>query len=113
MSEPRLKAEFVVKALIQRCQSAGAMAMVVRRGDADAGTLLLKINTLDGSAVVLAPGYDLEGERIWRRASGDAPVEDADAEAYIARALTRDPDIWVVEIEDREGRHFLDDPVEN
>ena len=113
MSEPRLKAEIVAKALSRRCQSAGAMAMVVRRGDADAGSLLLKLNTLDGNAVVLTPGYNLEGARVWRRAAGDAPVADAEAEAYIARALTRDPDIWVVEIEDREGRHFLDEPVED
>jgi hypothetical protein len=111
-SEPRLKTEFVVKVLIRRCQNAGAAAMVVRRGDNDAGSMLLKINTLDGLAVVLAPGSNMDGNRIWRRATGEEAVPDGDAEDYLKRAQGRDLDLWIVEIEDREGRHFLDEEVE-
>jgi hypothetical protein len=108
----RLKAEFWVKALLRRCAAADAPAVVVRRGDADAGAVLVKVNRLDGSACVYAPGWGLEGERIWRRGTGPAPAPDAEAEAYIARQTRRDPDLWVVEIEDRAGRHFLTEPVE-
>jgi hypothetical protein len=110
--EPRLKAEFWVKALLRRCAAADVPAMVVRRGDAEAGAVLIKVNAFENGASVLAAGWAAEGGRVWRRATGAAPVGDADAEAYIARQLQRDPDLWVVEIEDRAGRHFLTEPVE-
>ena len=110
--DARLKAEFWVKALLRRCAVANAPAMVVRRGDADAGAALVKVNDLKGGATVLAAGWAADGGRVWRRATGPQPVSDAEAEAYIARQLERDPDIWVVEIEDKAGRHFLTEPVE-
>jgi len=111
MSE-RLKAEFWVKALLRRCAAANVPAVVVRRGDSDAGAVLVKVSRLDGAASVYAPGWGLDGGRIWRRATGPDPAPDAEAEAYIAREAKRDPDIWVVEVEDRAGRHFLTEPVE-
>ena len=110
--EPRLKAEFWVKALLRRCGAADVPAMVVRRGDPEAGAVLIKLNGFENGASVLAAGWAADGSRVWRHATGAAPVSDADAEAYIARQLQRDPDLWVVEIEDRAGRHFLTEPVE-
>lgn len=110
--EARLKAEFWVKALLRRCGAADVPAMVVRRGDADAGAVLVKLNGLQSGASVLTAGWGADGGRIWRRATGPVPIGDAEAEAYIARQLQRDPDLWIVEIEDRAGRHFLTEPVE-
>jgi hypothetical protein len=109
---PRLKAGIWVRALIRRVEAAGAAAFVVRKGDETAGVVLVKLSTLNGQASVLSPSTGLDGGRLWLRATGAAPVEDADAEAYIARQLSFDPDVWVIEIEDRAGRHFLDEPVE-
>jgi hypothetical protein len=60
---------------------------------------------------VLSPSNGGDGTRIWLRATGAAPVAEADADGYIARQVKRDPDLWVIEIEDRHGRHCLDDPV--
>ena len=110
--EPKLKAEFWIKALLRRCATANVPAMVVRRGDADAGAALVKISDLKGGATVLGAGGAADGGRVWRRATGPEPASDAEAEAYIARQLQRDPDLWVVEIEDKAGRHFLPEPVE-
>lgn len=109
---PRLKAEIWVKALIRRCELNGASAMVVRRGDAGSGTVLVKLNTLDGMASVFAPARDGDGQLIWMRAPKGAPVPEPEVDAYIEKQRSFDPDIWVVEIEDREGRHFLQEPVE-
>ena len=108
---PRLKAEIWVKALIRRCETEGASAMVVRRGDAGSGIVLVKLNTLDGMASVFAPARDGEGNLIWMRAPHGAPVPEPEADTYIEKQRRFDPDIWVVEIEDRQGRHFLQEPV--
>lgn len=101
---PRLKAEIWVKALLRRCEVAGVSAFVVRRGDTGSGTVLLKVNTLDGEAEIYSPARDGEGELIWLAKGRQA---EAEADAYIEKQRAFDPDIWVVEIEDREGRHFL------
>jgi hypothetical protein len=83
----------------------------VRRGDGDAGTVLLKISRLDGTATVLSQTVNAEGRRAWLRGTGAAPIADADAEAYIQRQRKRDPDLWVIEIEDRRGLFAPDEPV--
>ncbi|MDO8838548.1 MAG: DUF1491 family protein [Parvibaculum sp.] len=108
---PRLKAEIWVKALIRRCETAGGAAMVVRRGDATAGVVLVKVNRLDGRATVYAPARDGEGALVWMARPSADPAPELDADAYIEKQRDRDPDLWVVEIEDREGRHFLTEPV--
>lgn len=98
-------------ALIRRAELAGAFAVVVRKGDARAGAVLVKIyNPLTRGAVLYASAVRGEGETVWMQPLAEATESELDA--YIARARSRDPDLWVVEIEDREGRHFLTEPVE-
>lgn len=109
---PRVRAGIWVRALIRRAEAAGAAAVVARKGDETAGMVLVKVSLLDGQARVLSPSTGLDGDRLWLRATGPAPVADAEAEAYIARQLNYDPDLWVVEIEDRDGRDFIDEPIE-
>ena len=104
-----LKAEIWVGALLRRAASAGAAAYVARRGDPDAGVVILKVSRLDGTVDVYLPARDLEGERAWRR--GAVAAIEADADAAVRRETDYDPDCWVVEIEDRQGRHFLTEPV--
>jgi hypothetical protein len=105
----RLKSEIWVKAYLRACASAGVPAAVVRRGDDDAGVVLIKVSRLDGTAALYAPapaGLERDsGEPRWSLA---ATASDADIETRLAREKNLDSDIWIVEIEDREGRHFLD-----
>jgi len=110
--EIRLKTEIWVKALLRRCTGDGAMAVVARKGEISAGMVLLKINCLDGTFYVLTTARSADGAKIWIRATGEDKVEESAADAYISRQIGFDPDLWVVEIEDREGRHFLTEPVE-
>ena len=106
-----LKTEFRALALVRRANGAGAFATVARRGDPDAGALMVKVALPDRTARLYAPSRNMEGERIYVDMAG-AGVGTAEAEidAYLERRVRTDPDLWIVEIEDREGRHFL---VEN
>jgi|SRR5579862_6914486 len=106
--EPRLKTSIIVSAAL-RVSSQKAIPMVIaRRGDGDAGTILLKLNQLDLGCTVLAQTRTPQGELAWLRATGAEPVNEETADAYIARQVKRDPDLWVVEIEDRAGRPIFE-----
>ena len=51
-----------------------------------------------------------DGERAWARPLGES-TDEAKAAAYFERQIKYDPDIWIVEIEDRQGRTFVDETV--
>ena len=107
-----LKTGIWASALVRRAEVAGAFATVARKGDSDAGAVLVKVSTRDGRAHLYVPAIDGEGERIWLDLSaGPLGVEEAAVDAYADRRAASDPDVWVIEIEDRAGRHFLTEPV--
>jgi hypothetical protein len=108
-----LKTEIWTSALIRRASIAGAFAGVVRRGDGDAGAVLVKVATLDGRARLYGPARNGAGERIWLDLSaGVLGNREEDVDAYARKWAESDPDLWIVEIEDRQGRHFLQEPVD-
>jgi hypothetical protein len=108
-----LKTWIWAQALIRRAEIAGAYATVARQGDSDAGAVLVKVATLDGRARLYAPAQDGAGERIWLDLSSGSLGQDEKAiDAYVKRRTDTDPDLWVVEIEDRRGRTFLTEPVD-
>lgn len=104
----RLTARFWVDAYLTRLRLSDIPAFVVAHGDDDAGAVLVKLNTLDGRAVLFQRGFDpASGARSWDVL---AQGEDGDVEVVIARQRLVDPDLWVIEVEDRAGRHLLDTP---
>jgi hypothetical protein len=105
VTEDRLPSDVWIMAQVRRCNDAGVTAMVLRKGEAKGGTLLLKINQFAEGCRVLSQARDIDGRLGWLAAFKGASVPEAEADAYIARAADRDPDIWVVEVEDREGRN--------
>jgi hypothetical protein len=99
---------------VRRAEIAGAFATVARRGDSDAGAVLVKVATLNGKARLYAPAQNGEGVRVWLELSKGALGEDERAiDAYAAKRVSNDPDLWIIEIEDRTGRNFLTEPVES
>ena len=108
---PRLKAKLWVQATVRAANSQGMQAVVVRKGDEDAGAVLIKQNLLGGGFVVLTQTRKTDGEAAWLRGTGAEPVAEAQADAYIARQTDRDYDLWVIEIEDRAGRLPFETPV--
>jgi hypothetical protein len=107
---PRLKAGIFVRALIRRAEVAGAQAYVVRKGSEEAGAVLLKVSRLDGTCTVLSQAVAGEGERVWARPLGES-CDEPRAAAYFEKQKKYDPDLWIVEIEDRSGRAFVDEKI--
>ena len=111
----RLRAEFWVKGYIRRCAVEGASAVVVRHGDDDAGAIFIKVDRLDGTCLVFGPapaGLDgAESDRRWIAHLSPESNEIAKADAFLAREASFDADLWLIEVEDRKGRHFLDDSI--
>jgi hypothetical protein len=104
-----LRTEIWVAALIRRAEVAGAYAAVAARGDPDAGAVVVKVNLLDGRARAFAPAWDGEGQRSWIDPLGaDEPCAETSVDDYVRRRRQGDPDLWVVEIEDRRGRSFIE-----
>ncbi len=103
---PRLTARFWVDAYLARLRQIGIPGFVVAHGDDTAGSVLVKLNTLDGRAVLYQRSYNiLDERRDWAVLSEGA---EAEVDAAVARQRGFDPDLWVIEVEDRQGRHLLD-----
>lgn len=101
--EPRVKTRIWVAAYLRTRAAQGAFGAVVRKGDETSGTVLVRINMLDGRSRIFSASYSLDGARIWSPALAADPASDADVDAYIARSVARDADLWVVEVEDPTG----------
>lgn len=114
MMQERVSASLWVDALIRRATIGAASAFVLQRGDAERGDVVVKVSTLDGKARLYRPSIDIEGRRVFLdlAVQGIGPEEE-DIDSYIRRERTRDSDLWVVEIEDREGRHFIVEAVQS
>ncbi len=108
MDEHRLPTELWVMAHVRRAIGENITMTVVRKGEPRSGTLLLKVNRLDGSCRVLTQARDLDNRLGWLSAFKGAAVPEAEADSYIARAVARDPDLWVIEIEDRQDRQVFE-----
>lgn len=98
MSEPRVKAGIWVAMALRLADRAGRPGAVLRRGDADAGGVLAVLRGREGLCV-LSQARGADGTAGWMRGTGAAPVDDATADAYVARQLRIDPDLWVVEFD--------------
>ncbi len=110
----RLKTGLWVAAYLRRCQVEGVFGAVRRRGAEEAGAVFVRVNRLDGMSDVFGPAPQSAFEAAEGSARAFAPclaqqsATDAEVENYLARQIKFDPDAWIVEIEDRAGRNFLD-----
>ncbi len=104
----RLTARFWVDAYLARLRLLDIPGFVVAHGDDTGGAVLVKLATLDGQARVFQRSFDLlTGDRAWIELRAGA---EPDVDAAIRKQQEFDPDLWVIEVEDRQGRHLLDQP---
>ncbi len=103
----RLTAEFWVSAYITRLRLHDIPAFVVKHGDDTAGVVFVKLNTLDGQACVYHRSFDLMTDTRHWAVLAQGP--EAEVDTALARQRATDPDLWIIEVEDRAGRHLLDE----
>jgi hypothetical protein len=111
MEDSRIPTELWVKAHLRRLSAQAVPAFVVRRGDPHGGMVILKVNRLDLGCRVLTQTRDLDGILSWMPALNGDLVPESEADAYIERQTARDPDLWVVEVETRDGKHGFEGKV--
>ena len=110
----RLKSAIWVSAYLRRCAAEGAYAVVRRRGAEEAGAVFVRIDRLDGTSDLFGPAPQTAFDeahpvdRAFAQSLKQRPASNEDVESYLARQLRFDPDLWIVEVEDRAGRNFLD-----
>ena len=110
----RLKSAIWVAAYLRRRHIDGTLAVVRRRGAEDAGAVFIKISRLDGTAELYGPAPQTAFEearpadRAFSACFKGQPVPEPDVEAYLARQIRFDSDLWIIEVEDRSGAHLLD-----
>jgi hypothetical protein len=110
----RLKSSIWISAYLRRCRDEGAYPAIRQRGAEEAGAIFIKVSRLDGTADLYSPApqsvfdEDKPIDRIFTRAVGETPVPEAKVEERLAQEMRFDPDIWIIEVEDRAGRHFIE-----
>ncbi len=109
----RLRSDIWVSAYLRRCGVEGVAAVLRRRGAAEAGVIIIKVDRLDGNCALFGPAPQSEVEhdaRLFARLHSVEWIDIPSAERRLAREIGFDSDLWVVEVEDRLGRNFLDLP---
>jgi len=109
----RLRADIFVSAYLRRCIVENVSALLRRRGAAEAGAIFVKVDRLDGEAALYGPAPQTETaargvDRLWARMHKDEWIPIPDVEARLAKEMRFDPDLWIIEVDDRQGRVFLD-----
>lgn len=104
MSAARLASHVVVSSILWRAQAAGVGVYVMRKGDQTAGQIIIRVNDLDGNNHLFVPAFSMSGERKWDSLE---PMDDLSAQERLGREMSRDSDLWIIEIEDKQARSFL------
>lgn len=103
MEEDRIPTEIWIAAQIRACTARGQAAYLARKGAVAGGMVMVKIIDLSRQCGVFTQNRDFDGNSGWLPAFDGARVDEREADAYISRATARDPDLWVLEVESRDG----------
>jgi len=103
MSPPQLNSDMAVKAALALANRLMVTAVLVRRGNADAGSILVRLDYPDGTARIEQRQLDLDGSYQWQDVTGTGPLAPEDAEARLEREQRYDPDLWVIAVDAVNG----------
>ncbi len=111
MSDDRIPTELWVSAHVRQCGSRGIPVYIARRGALAAGTVMVKVFIPGSGCRLFNQARDIDGAMGWMDIFNGETVDEKRADDYIRRTTSRDPDIWVVEVEDRQGNNPFEGKV--
>src|SRR6218665_1095166 len=111
--EPRQPARLEVSALIRQVQSAGGFGVVVRKGEPEAGTILVLLTENGGNSRVYERMPQIDGTRAWHCSRRKNPQNSADFDDYLSRRAKQDSDLWIVELDIANGERFIGLPQDS
>tara|TARA_B100000530_G_C15508640_1_gene309601 strand:- start:43 stop:375 length:333 start_codon:yes stop_codon:yes gene_type:complete len=103
VADDRLPTHIWIDAHLRRCSAEGIPAVIINSGERMGGTVLLKIYQAGLGCRLMSQMRDLEGNLSWYPAHKEEMIDERDADEYIKNSIKRDPDLWVIEIESRDG----------
>ena len=109
--EPRVKVHIWVQAQVRLCDMHFIPVVIARRGDADAGAVVIRLLRGVQKSVLVRRGTQPDGSEGWITVAGGGEIDDAAADAYVTREVKRDADVWVIEVDDPKGRYWPDAPI--
>ena len=106
----RLPTALYVEAHLKNLTAQATFYHFIQKGNHSSGIIMLKINGLEGKVKLVMQERDFTTDKmIWAPAMQNETVEESEADAYIHRAISRDPDLWVIEIEDKNMQNPFDE----
>lgn len=106
MSE-RLPAHLEVSSMMRLAESNGGFAMVLNKGERDAGTILI-VSMFRGADTRLYERMpQLDGTRPFVLTKTQDTEKPKEFEEYISRRRAQDPDIWVLEVDIDNPERFI------
>ena len=101
--EDRIPTHLIVSSILRLCAVKAVPAYVLHKGEAESGTIIVKVVMRGQGCVLQNQSRDIDGNLVWQNVFEESVIDEPRADAYIQRSRARDPDVWVVEIEDSQG----------
>jgi hypothetical protein len=111
MMDDRLPTDLWVMAQARQCSARGIPFYITRKGAVASGTVMVKIVVRGQGARLFNQSRDMDGNTGWMDVFDGETVDEKRADEYISRAITRDPDVWAVEVEDDSGKNPFDGKI--
>jgi hypothetical protein len=108
MIDHRIPTELWVSAKLRSLQTQGIGVYVVHSGAPASGTVIIRSVLRDESCLIYTQTRDLDGNLVWMDSFDGKPADKVKGDDYIQRARNRDPDVWIIEIEDKNGKNLFE-----
>ena len=105
--EPRLKTSLWVQSQIRLCDQMFFPISITRKGDPDSGALILRLNKRNNFCQLFRRIISNQDFLDWMSVGGADMISFEDAAGYLEREITRDRDLWIIEIDDFANKYII------